>query len=94
MSDFLPQVFTPNKPIVNLINNLNTSEINVGQNVKIVPNYVINHIQSREKELTEKIIFDRRVEESINRIEEYKNIVKRANTEREDRKGTNISLNV
>ncbi len=87
--------FKPNKPLTQLIKNLNTREINVADSAKMVPNQqVVNQVMFREKELNEDLILAQRVKESNDRIEEYKNIVRRGNAEREDKKGVNINLSV
>ncbi len=87
--------FNPNKPIVTLIKNLNTEEINVADSAKVVPSQkVINQVLLREKELTEDKVLAQRVMAGNERRDNYTEIVKRGNIEREEKKGTIVDIRV
>jgi len=87
--------FQPNKPITQLIKNLNTNEINVAESAKVVPNEkVINQVMLREKELNEDYILAQRVAAGNERRDTYVEIVRNGNIERENKKGRIIDISV
>lgn len=95
MSDFIGPMFQPNKPLVNFVNNMNTTRINVANKSQLVPSEdVVKQVKLREKEQAENLVFFQRVESHMEKRDTYVELIRRKNIEIENNKGNNINISV
>lgn len=95
MSDFIGPMFQPNKPLVNFVNNMNTTRINVANKSQLVPSEdVVKQVKLREKEQTENLVFFQRIESQLEKRDTYVELIRRKNIEIENNKGNNINIRV